>query len=49
MSISVLNTDAGLSGKTLDTLENDQTITGQKTFDRDPSAPFVVTANSPPW
>lgn len=46
MSVSVLNTDAGLSGKTLDLLESDQTITGNKTFDRDPSAPFTVTASS---
>lgn len=46
MSISVLNTDAALSGKTLATLENAETITGLKTFDRDPSAPFAVTSGS---
>lgn len=46
MSVSVLNTDAGLSGKTLINLEDTQTITGAKTFDRDPSAPFAVTSGS---
>lgn len=46
MAISVLNTDAGLSGKTIVNAEDAQTITGAKNFDRDPSAPFTVTANS---
>lgn len=46
MSISVLNTDAGLSGKTIANLEDTQTFTGQKTFDRDPLAPFVVSSGS---
>jgi hypothetical protein len=46
MSISVLNTDAGLSGTTLLNAESTQTITGSKTFDRDPSAPFTVTSGS---
>lgn len=46
MSISVLNTDAGASGKTLVTAEGADTVTGLKTFDRDPSAPFAVTASS---
>ena len=46
MSVSVLNTDAQLSAKTVDLLESDQTITGLKTFDRDPSAPFAVSASS---
>lgn len=46
MSISVLNTDVGLSGKTLATTDSDQTITGLKTFDNDPAAPFAVTASS---
>jgi hypothetical protein len=46
MSITVLNTDAGLSGKTIDTLEGDQTITGAKTFDRDPNPPFAVSSGS---
>lgn len=44
--VAVLNTSAGVSGKTLDLLETDQTLTGLKTFDRDPSAPFAVTASS---
>lgn len=46
MSVTVANTTAALSGKTLDLLESDQTITGLKTFDRDPSAPFAVSASS---
>lgn len=45
-SISVLNTDAGLSGKTLLNAEDTQTITGAKTFSRSPNPPFVVTAAS---
>src|SRR5687767_10894080 len=46
MAISVLNTDAGLAGTTLLNAESTQTITGAKTFDLDPSAPFAVSANS---
>jgi hypothetical protein len=46
VSVSVLNTDAGLSGKTLVNAEDTQTVTGAKTFDRDPSAPFAVTSGS---
>jgi len=46
MSISVLNTDAGLSGKTLLTAETAQTVTAAKTFDLDPNPPFVVTSGS---
>jgi hypothetical protein len=46
MSITVLNTDAGLSGKTIANLEDGQTVTGLKTFDRDPNAPFAVSAAS---
>ena len=45
-TVSVLNADSNLSGKTLITKENDYTITGQMTYDRDPSAPFVVSAGS---
>lgn len=45
-TVAVLNTDAGLSGKTIDLLESAQTITGLKTFDLDPAAPFAVTASS---
>ncbi len=43
---TVTNTDAGLEGKTLVNAESSQTITGLKTFDRDPSAPFAVSASS---
>jgi hypothetical protein len=44
--ISVLNTTAQLSGKTLVTEEGDWTIEGLWTFDRDPSAPFAVSPGS---
>lgn len=46
MSVSITNTDANVSGKTLVIAENAQTITGLQTFDRDPSAPFAVSASS---
>lgn len=46
MAIAVLNTDAGLSGKTIQNLEDAQTVTGLKTFDRDPNPPFAVSASS---
>lgn len=46
MSVSVLNTTAGLSGKTLALLEGSQTFTGQKTFDVGASAPFVVVSGA---
>lgn len=46
MSISVLNTDAGLGGKTIITAETTQTITAAKTYDLDPNPPFVVTSGS---
>lgn len=46
MSVAVLNTNANVSGKTLLLAENADTITGLKTFDRDPSAPFAVTSGS---
>ena len=40
MSVTVLNTTASLSGKTLQKLEDSQTVVGLKTFDRGASAPF---------
>lgn len=46
MAISVLNTDAGLSGKTIQNLEDAQNVTGLKTFNRSPNAPFAVQAAS---
>ena len=46
MSVSVLNTTAAISGKTIILAESDQTVTGLHTFDRDPSAPFAVSAGS---
>jgi hypothetical protein len=46
MSITVDNTSAGLTSKTILTAEDAQTVTGAVTFDRDPSAPFVVTTSS---
>ena len=45
-TVSVLNADSGLSGKTLLTLEGDFSITGLHTYSRSPSAPFAVTASS---
>lgn len=45
-TVSIANTTANVSGKTVDILERDQTRTGALTFDRDPSAPFVVTSGS---
>lgn len=46
MSVSVLNTTASLTGKTLAKLEDTQTFTGQKTFDVGASAPFVCISGS---
>lgn len=46
MSVSVLNTDAGLSGKTLLNTDDSQTIIGAKNFDRDPNPPFTVSSGS---
>lgn len=45
-NVTVLNTTANLSGKTLAVVENDHTITGLWTYDRDPSAPFAVSSSS---
>lgn len=45
-NITVLNTSANLSSKTLLAAENANTVTGLLTFDRDPSAPFAVSASS---
>lgn len=42
----VLNTNANVNGKTLMAAENAETVTGLKTFDRDPAAPFAVSASS---
>jgi hypothetical protein len=46
MPVSVLNTTASLSGKTLLKAEDAQTITGQKTFDVGGSAPFACVSGS---
>ena len=46
MSVTVLNTTASLSGKTLMKLEDSQSVTGAKTFDRGASAPFIVLSGS---
>ena len=46
MSVTVLNTTASLSGKTLLKVEDSQTITGLKTFDLGASAPLAVSAGS---
>jgi hypothetical protein len=46
MSVTVLNTTASLSGKTLLKAEDSQTITGQKTFDLGASSPFLVVSGA---
>ena len=46
MSVSVLNTTSSLSGKTLAKLEDSQTFTGAKTFDRGASAPFICVSGA---
>ncbi|NDE99246.1 MAG: hypothetical protein EB034_13370 [Verrucomicrobia bacterium] len=46
MSVTVLNTTASLSGKTLAKLEDTQTFTGQKTFDLGASSPFLVVSGA---
>ena len=46
MAVTVLNTTASLSGKTLMKLEDSQTVTGNKTFDRGASAPFTCISGS---
>lgn len=45
-NVSVQNTSAATTGKTLVLLESTQIITGQKTFDLGASAPFVVPAGA---
>lgn len=45
-TVSVLNTDAGLSGKTLLNAEDAQNVTGLKAFNRAPNPPFTVQAGS---
>lgn len=45
-TVATLNTDADLSGNTLAVVDTANTITGLWTYDRDPSAPFAVTASS---
>lgn len=44
--ITLGNPSAELSGKNVLTEEGTHTITGPLTFDRDPSAPFIVSASS---
>ena len=46
MSVTVANTTASLSGKTLAKLEDSQTFTGLKTFDLGASAPFAVVSGA---
>jgi hypothetical protein len=46
MSVSVLNTTASLSGKTLLKAEDSQTVTGLKTFDLGAAAPFGVVSGA---
>jgi hypothetical protein len=46
MSISVLNTDSGTSGKTIALLESTAAVTGLWSFNRSPNPPFAVQAGS---
>lgn len=46
MAVTVANSAANISGDTLLTAENNDTVTGLKTFERAPSAPFAVEAGS---
>lgn len=46
MAVSIANTTANVSGQTVTLAGRDHTITGSWTFDRDPSAPFTVSAGS---
>lgn len=46
MAIQVANTSSQLDGKTIDTLEDNQTVTGLKTFSRGAAAPFAVGGTS---
>lgn len=45
-TVSIANTTANVSGKTAVMAERDTAITGQLSFNRQPSAPFVVQAAS---
>ena len=45
-TVAVANTTSQLTGKTLDVLEADQTITGLKTFSRGTGAPFAVNSGA---
>jgi len=42
----VLNSQAGLTNKTIQTSEDGQNVTGQKNYNRAPAAPFTVQAGS---
>lgn len=44
--IAVANTTSNIQGQTVVLAGRDTTVTGTITFDRDPSAPFAVSANS---
>jgi hypothetical protein len=46
LAVTVSNTSASLTGKTLLKAEDAQTITGQKTFQLGASAPFIVQAGA---
>lgn len=46
MSVSVLNTDADLNGRTLVTAEGNYTLSGLHSYNRGTSAPFAVVAGA---
>lgn len=45
-TVTIANTTANISGKTVIVAERDYTVTGAWTFSRSPSAPFLVAAGS---
>lgn len=46
MSVTIANTTANVTGKTVLLAERDFTVTGAYSFNRSPSAPFIVQAGS---
>jgi hypothetical protein len=46
LSATILNTDSNINAKTVMAAENAETVTGLKTYDRDPNPPFAVSSGS---
>ena len=45
-TVSIANTSANISGKTMITAERDNTITGAITFNRGANPPFIINATA---